>query len=80
MPAITPRLESAQETDWTTLIRIRRAGLIPVELSPHQVIEDWQAEHLRFHILWTCIRVEESFNFSGVEKRFIRIKIFYRIK
>ncbi|MBP5993766.1 MAG: hypothetical protein KA731_02550 [Candidatus Moranbacteria bacterium] len=48
--------------------------------SPCQVIADWQVEHPLCRILWTCIRVDASFNYSGVKRRDICIKIYYRIR
>ncbi len=77
MPLTLPRPRCVQETDWLIL---RRSGTREDHSgrAPFQVISDWQKEHLLCRILWTCIRIEASFNFSGVKQRDIRIKIYYR--
>lgn len=79
MPLTLPRPEYVQETGW---FHLKRSGSRADHsgVPPLQVINEWQKEHLLCRILWTCIRVEASFNYSGVTRRDIRIKIYYRIQ
>lgn len=80
MVDMLPRPAYAQETDWLMLTRAGPKDMRRYGPSPCQVIADWQVEHPLCRILWTCIRVDASFNYSGVKRRDICIKIYYRIR